>query len=1082
MFGSLLSGLSSAANSSANFNPSSNLSKVQTGLNNFNQGLQSGFSELSQNLPAELQSYTGRFNQLTGQLTQVQNTFNTNFRALNGADFIGITDLTNGISNATNTISSLATNVENVCKVIPQTFDSIAEDLNNITGAVENIIEDPFNIGTFGEFGPPINIEFPNSNGRREQAGSVNITGNGRIANPLRDYASYNYIITLGSLSAAELNTPESSYRGVSGIQNMIAKSAGGGYNQRVTTFSEDEYGPHAEYYIQDLEIETVTAPNPRTGIGMGTNIRFNVLEPYSMGQFLEALQISAGQSGFSNYIEAVYVLKIDFAGYLDDGQSVPGLAAPSRYIPINLVNIEFEVDGDGSRYEIEAIPYNEIANIDEVNVIRNDVNVTGRTVADVLQNGPNSLTAVLNRRAEQMESSQVFAKSDRYVILIPQDKQGATNAVESGQPSGGGAVQNFNSVGFGSGQIDPSLAAAAGITEDSRINVTDSAVFDILRGYAQSDISSIGQSALITDPVEEGDQPMAQADQVVQPDDRFGGIDRGRVQPRDDLERNFQYTQGNDIIGIISDVIIQSDYARQLVEQPPTNGMKSWFRVETQVFVEPNYDQERTGGRAPRVYVYSVVPYLVDEATWMAPGRRPEGTEYLKSAACKEYNYLYTGKNEDVLDFKIEFKTAFYQNLAADLGQHIAALRANASRDQVDRGPRDLAGIVGPGVGNTSAGDLSEPAPTYNETTQQEYTARGGTRLSPITAAKRAVAQSFHDALINSDTDMISAEMDIWGDPYFLPTSGMGNYNAPPSGLRPNLTSDGSMDYQNNDVLVVVNFRTPYDYGAETMQFSHVVKPFSGLYKVLGVINNFADGQYKQTIKMIRRRGQNDDPTGDTPSQSLNTGQVLSSTNTHGQTGPSVAGAPVNSGQTPVPGANTGTGGNPNAQELIPGVSTPTETTSITPGGLVPSRNASVANGLLATITTSIQGKSTNVAASVRDNFQGLIDELEQTYGYEIRSIGGYNYRTIGNRTTLSWHASGIAIDINPYPDNADGSQLTTNLPYPPDGSEMVALAAKYGLGWGGAWTGGYYDAMHFSAASNEQGTIVLDRGQIPT
>jgi len=36
-----------------------------------------------------------------------------------------------------------------------------------------------------------------------------------------------------------------------------------------------------------------------------------------------------------------------------------------------------------------------------------------------------------------------------------------------------------------------------------------------------------------------------------------------------------------------------------------------------------------------------------------------PPNVDQLKSQAKKEYNYYYTGQNEDVLDFDIKFNTA---------------------------------------------------------------------------------------------------------------------------------------------------------------------------------------------------------------------------------------------------------------------------------------------------------------------------------------------------------------------------------------------------------------------------------------
>lgn len=124
--------------------------------------------------------------------------------------------------------------------------------------------------------------------------------------------------------------------------------------------------------------------------------------------------------------------------------------------------------------------------------------------------------------------------------------------------------------------------------------------------------------------------------------------------------------------------------------------------------------------------------------------------------------------------------------------------------------------------------------------------------------------------------------------------------------------------------------------------------------------------------------------------------------------------------------------------------------------------------------------GRTTTVAKLYADNFQGLVDELEGDLGYEIRSIGGLVKRNSRGSSRPSWHAAGLAIDINPA-QNPFGQQYITDMPANGTGSLMVALAAKYGLGWGGNWNS-VKDAMHFSAARNEQGTYTGPRdGRVP-
>lgn len=102
-----------------------------------------------------------------------------------------------------------------------------------------------------------------------------------------------------------------------------------------------------------------------------------------------------------------------------------------------------------------------------------------------------------------------------------------------------------------------------------------------------------------------------------------------------------------------------------------------------------------------------------------------------------------------------------------------------------------------------------------------------------------------------------------------------------------------------------------------------------------------------------------------------------------------------------------------------------------------------------------SASGRKTLVNKASAAAFQGFLNELE-AQGYNVKSLGGYNYRKKVGGKGLSEHAYGNAIDINPTA-NPFSKTLQTDMP------KMISqMAAKYGLSWGGDWKG-RKDAMHF-------------------
>lgn len=120
-------------------------------------------------------------------------------------------------------------------------------------------------------------------------------------------------------------------------------------------------------------------------------------------------------------------------------------------------------------------------------------------------------------------------------------------------------------------------------------------------------------------------------------------------------------------------------------------------------------------------------------------------------------------------------------------------------------------------------------------------------------------------------------------------------------------------------------------------------------------------------------------------------------------------------------------------------------------------------------TTIKSASGATGSVSSSYAGNFQNFINQLEST-GYSVRSIGGYNYRTIAGTDVLSNHAYGTAIDINPF-DNVPGfggRSAANNYP-----SNISEIASANGLKWGGEWNNP--DSMHFEVAKGSA-PVALD------
>jgi hypothetical protein len=130
-----------------------------------------------------------------------------------------------------------------------------------------------------------------------------------------------------------------------------------------------------------------------------------------------------------------------------------------------------------------------------------------------------------------------------------------------------------------------------------------------------------------------------------------------------------------------------------------------------------------------------------------------------------------------------------------------------------------------------------------------------GGRGAQPNTDPYAVMAINMHDAIINSKTSMLTGEIEIIGDPFYLITGGISGYNPRPTGRGK--TSDGEANHLYSELLIVINFENPVDIqsleNGGLVKFDRNRAPFSGVYMVTQVNSTFKDGLFKQRLEIVR-------------------------------------------------------------------------------------------------------------------------------------------------------------------------------------------------------------------------------------
>ena len=708
------------------------------------------------------------------------------------------------------------------------------------------------------------------------------------LPNELESFASYNNIFSFGCISPDELNFPDDTYR-KTGLRNghMVLKS-GGSFNadQKPRTHAEKHYNIDTQYFIDNVDIQTVIAPNKKSRSTNFYNLSFEVREPYSMGQLLQTMQLASNNAGYTNYLEAPWLLSINFVGWQDigEGEVNPQLSSAKRLLPLKIVSVDFNVDTEGSIYRFSCSAFNDEAFQDGTQNLPCNVTIHGTDLEEICQSGLGSLATQINTHLLQKQKFQKNkVETDEFVFSFPTDTSSAAAGDAMKDATNSGTEYGKNTATEGDDYIIKeginyeaayttidSRKDGAGYAEDTR-DFADSKGkqkkdyvnsllgYSIKRGNLSETIkktianrdtgtNAIGRNKITTEiPTAYGDTPFGKSGFALNPKTMTYSKNGTQINPQ---QRTIQFRAGTPIQRVLEELVLLSAFGETIMrkELQAKDGTIPWFRVEADVYMVADNEAEKALGRMPRIYVYKVVPYRANTSIFKLPNDPPAGYNKLVEEAAKAYNYMYTGLNKDILEFNIEFNNAFYRSISTDYnnnsGNNDASNQSSTEKSTELELDNDTSDKTGANVTNIQS-DVSQSK-------SQELAG------AVTETAERRMARQFNEALVNSDVDLLTMTIKILGDPYYIADSGTGNYNASLTEWT-NVTSDGSISYQNGQVDILLNFLSPIDIDPQVGNYKMDgpavgVSNFSGLYQVIGVNNNFSGNLFTQELELVKR------------------------------------------------------------------------------------------------------------------------------------------------------------------------------------------------------------------------------------
>ena len=651
------------------------------------------------------------------------------------------------------------------------------------------------------------------------------------VANPMEIFASHNILWTLACLTAAQFNNPPSYRNSPGDLKNIVFASAGRFDDQRQNIFISSSVGAQApEYYINNFVMKNVIGANEDTGNSNAVKFEFDIVEPHSMGLLLQSMQSAAINAEYLSYLDnAPFVLRMDIQGFNQLGQDISNIKP--KFFVLKLVGIKFSVNEGGSTYKVDAVPYNHQGFSSAINTTYSDVKLfaSGQGhVFDILaRSGEGSLVNFLNKIEEKLEKDKEIKEKDEYVIQFP--------ILSSDWQSSAGNQEEIKKA-----TVNPNEKEKIKAVSTSTIKI-DPQLLD------QNSIASAGfgfdQSS--------GGRPLFKraSDQY---DEKTGVMIRDGM-TIDPKQRAFQFAQAQSLTAIINQIILSSQYAQEALDPKhlTPQGFIKWFKLDVQM--ELLKLDNLTGDYAKKI-TFRVVPYLVHQSIFSNASAAPIGyTELLKDVV-KEYQYIYTGQNVDILSFNVQINNLFY---AGSNPKQESAAAKTATQDQNSAETKNSSTSTKKGqAAEVQATNTGRSRPKRDPRLLAGY--KGGSDQKSV---EQNVAENFQQVFVSGNSaDLVTIDLEILGDPYWLVDSGMNNYFSSAATPSSQITDDGTMNYESGNVYIYLTFRTPIDVNTTSglYDFSQVGEesPFGGIYRIVLCENTFNDGNWKQKLKCVRMPG----------------------------------------------------------------------------------------------------------------------------------------------------------------------------------------------------------------------------------
>lgn len=290
-----------------------------------------------------------------------------------------------------------------------------------------------------------------------------------------------------------------------------------------------------------------------------------------------------------------------------------------------------------------------------------------------------------------------------------------------------------------------------------------------------------------------------------------------------------FPINAGTNIKEVINQILKSSKYYKEQLDTAKSqdngkSGIDIHIITTTVEYDENSWDDIRQQYKKTITYYVKKWTYFNTKDP-QSPMSIPD-----ENKVSKIYNYIYTGKNTEIINCKIDFNTHFFVALTSFEDKTVQDnIQQNQKRERTARDLRTQENAFMP--------LRIFPVPIQPNAQQMTDGKKRGVEIN-----------DFYNSVYTSAGDMLSVDLEILGDPDLIKQD---DVFYPPS----KNDSNSSLQFDYGQIFCNLNFRIPDDIDIESglYNFRDETNYFSGTYQILIVDNNFVNGKFTQILKLVR-------------------------------------------------------------------------------------------------------------------------------------------------------------------------------------------------------------------------------------